>query len=121
MQRWILVGILLITASWGGWTLFQRHREAVERQRFGIWAAAYQRATQSFYGQDYQKAEKFFTDVLPETEQRFPKDRRLAELLSMLGAAYHLDGKSEQAEPILKRDLAVYETISPSDPESKRY
>ena len=96
--------------------MLQRHREAAERQRLAVWAAAYQHAIQAFYSQDYPTAEKLFTDVLPETEKRYPKDHRLGDLLSMLGASYHLDGKSDQAEPILKRALEMYEALSPPDP-----
>jgi tetratricopeptide (TPR) repeat protein len=109
MRRWILSGILLITMSWGGWTLFRRHREAV-------WLAAYQQATQVFYQGDYLTAERIFTDILPNAEKWYPKDRRLADLLSMLGTSYRVDHKYEQAELLLKRALQVYERISPSDP-----
>ncbi len=109
MRRWILLGILVIAASWGGWILFKRHREAV-------WLAAYQHATQVFYREDYATAEKIFTDILPNAEKWYPKDRRLAVLLSMLGTSYRVDHKYEQAEPLLKRALQVYETISPPDP-----
>jgi len=116
MRRWILLGILAVVASWGAWILLQRHREAVERQGLAAWAAAYQSATRAFYEQRYPAAEKLLTEILPETERRYPKDHRLGDLLSMLGASYRLDGKLDQAEPILKRALEVYETISPSDP-----
>jgi len=109
MRRWILLGIIAITAILGGWILFQRRRQAV-------WLAAYQRATQVFYRGDYATAEKIFTDILPVTEKLYPKDRRLADLLSMLGTSYRVDHKYEQAEPLLKRALQVYGTISPADP-----
>ena len=52
MRRWILLGILVLAASWGGWTMVQRHRVAVEHRREAAWVAAYQRATQAFYGGD---------------------------------------------------------------------
>lgn len=115
MRRWILLGILVVTGVWGGWTLLQRHREAVERRREAGWQAAYQRATQAFYVGDYATAERLFTGILPEGEKFHPKDRYLAELLSMLGTSYSLDHKHEQAEPALKRALEVYGTISPPD------
>jgi len=109
MRRWIVLGILVITAGWAGWKLFQSHREAV-------WLAAYQHTTQAFYRGDYATAEKIFTDILPNGEKWYPKDRRLADLLSMLGTSYRVDHKYEQAEPLLKRALQVYEEISPPDP-----
>lgn len=115
MRRWILLGILVITASWGGWMLVQRHREAIERDRQTAWNAAFQRATQAFYAGDYAMAEKVFTDILPETEKLHPQDRNLAELLSMLGTSYSMDKKEEQAEPVLKQALQVYAEISPPD------
>jgi len=109
MRRWILLGILVIAASWGGWTLFQGHREAV-------WLAAYKHATRVFYQEDYATAEKLFTDILPNAEKWYAKDRRLADLLSMLGTSYRVDHKYEQAELLLKRALQVYMRISPADP-----
>jgi len=109
MRRWILLGILVVVASWGGWALFQRHREAV-------WLAAYKNATQAFYQEDYATAEKIFTDILPDAEKWYPKDYRLAGLLSMLGTSYRVEHKYEQAEPLLKRALQFYMTISPPDP-----
>lgn len=115
MRRWILLGILVITAGWGTWTLVRRHREAVEQRREAAWQAAYLRATQIFYGGDYPAAEKLFTALLPEAEKFHPKDRSFAELLSMLGTSYSLDHKPEQAEPALKRALEVYATIPQTD------
>lgn len=115
MRRWVLLGILVVTAGWGGRVLFQGHREAVQRHREAEWSAAYQHATQMFYQGDYATAEKIFTDILPNAEKWYPRDRRLAELLSMLGTSYRVEHKNEQSEPVLKRALQVYETISPSD------
>ncbi len=116
MRRSILLAIVVISASWGGWTLFQRHRASRKAKAEAVWLAAYQHATQVFYREDYATAEKLFTDILPNAEKSYPKDRRLADLLSMLGTSYRVDHKYEQAEPLLKRALQVYETISPSDP-----
>jgi tetratricopeptide (TPR) repeat protein len=116
MRRWVLVGILVATATWGGWTLIQRHRQAVEHQRETAWLTAYGRAAQMFYGEDYVMAEKTITDILPDAEKSHPNDRRFADLLSMLGTSYRVDHKYDQAEPILKRALQVYERISPHDP-----
>ena len=116
MRRWVLLGILIITAIWGGRTLFQRHQASLKAKAEAAWLAAYQHATQAFYQENYATAEKIFTDILPDAEKRYPKDRRLAELLSMLGTSYNMDHKYELAEPTLKRALQVYEMISPSDP-----
>jgi len=116
MRRWLLLGILVITASWGGWTLVQRHRASEKAKVEGAWSAAYQDATQSFYRGDCATTEKGFSDLLPNAEKRYPKDRHLADLLSMLGTCYRADHKYEQAEPVLKRALQVYKEISPSDP-----
>ena len=115
MRRWGLVGILVITAIWGGWTLFQRHRASQQAKAEAEWSAAYQHVTELFYQGEYATAEKSFTDILPNAENWYPNDRRLAELLSMLGTSYRMDHKYEQAEPLLKRALKVYEKISPSD------
>src|SRR6266481_4349205 len=121
MRRYVLLGILIITAGWGGRVLFKRHREAEQRQREAVWWQAYQHATQMFYQGDYGTAEKTFTDILPNAEKWYPKDRRLGELLSMLGTSYREEHKYEQAEPVLKRALEVYETISPSDSLGKEH
>lgn len=115
MRRWMLLGVLVITAGWGAWTLVRRHREAVEQRREAGWQAAYQRANQAFYGGDYPEAEKLFAALLPEAEKFHSKDRSLAELLSMLGTSFSMDHKPEQAEPALKRALQVYAAISPTD------
>jgi tetratricopeptide (TPR) repeat protein len=116
MLRWILLGILVLAASWEGWTLFHRHREAVQGQREAVRSAAYHQATEAFYTQNYAQAEKLITDILPDAEKSYPNERRLAELLSMLGTAYSLDHRDQRAEPILKQALQVYATISPADP-----
>lgn len=116
MRRWLLLGILVIAASWEGWTLFQGHRASQKSKAEAPWLVAYQHATQSFYMEDCATAEKGFTDLLPMAEKRYPKDRNLAGLLSMLGTCYRADHKYEQAEPVLKRALEVYKQISPADP-----
>jgi tetratricopeptide (TPR) repeat protein len=116
MRRWILLGILVLAASWEGWTLFHRHREAVQAQRDAVRSAAYNKAMEAFYTQNYVLAEKLITDILPDVERSFSNDRRFAQLLSMLGASYNLDHKEQQAEPILKQALQVYASISPADP-----
>lgn len=115
MRRWVLAAILAATAAWGAWTLVQRRREAIRQNREIAWMAAYQGATRAFYGADYPVAEKLLTDVLPETETLHPRDRSLADVLTMLGTSYSLEHKSQQAEPILKQALEVYERISPPD------
>src|SRR5260370_35289046 len=78
MRRWILLGILVVVASWGGWALFQRHREAV-------WLAAYKHATQAFYQEVYATAEKNFPEILREAKKCYPKDYRLVALPSRRG------------------------------------
>lgn len=115
MLRWTLLGILVIVASWGGRTLVQRQRQAAAQQREAESAAVYQKATQAFYDGDYATAEKVLTEILPSVEKSYPNSRRLAELLSMLGTSYRVEHKYDQAEPILKRSVEVYDTISPPD------
>ena len=116
MRRWLLLGILVIAASWEGWTLFQSHRASQKAKAEAPWLEAYRQATQSFYMEDCATAEKSFTELLPTAERRYPKDRNLAGLLSMLGTCYRVDHKDDQAEPVLKQALEIYKQISPADP-----
>ena len=122
MRRWILLGILVITATWAGSTVFRRHRQAVQDQREAVQAEregakseAFHRAAEAFYTQKYALAEKLITDLLPEAE-KYPNRHRLAELLSMLGTSYASEHKPQEAEPALKRSLEVYRSLSPLDP-----
>ena len=116
MRRWVLLGILVVTAGWGCWTLLQRHRASRKAEADAVWMAAYQRATQAFYREDYPTAERLFTDILSNYEKEYLNDRRLANLLLMLGTSYRVERKYEQAEPLLKRALQVYGSVSPPDP-----
>ena len=115
MRRWVLAGILVVTAGWGGSVFFQRHREAVRQQREAALWAPYAPAMQALYAEKYGLAEKLFAGMLPGVEKEYANDKRLADLLSMLGTSYREERKYEQAEPVLKRAVETYRRISPFD------
>src|SRR2546422_2542343 len=94
MRRWILLALLVMAGAWGGWTMLQHHREAV-------WSESFAQASATFARHDYAGAEKMLVSILPGTEKRYPHDRRLANVLGMLGTSYRADHNYEQAEPIL--------------------
>jgi hypothetical protein len=72
MRRWVLLRILVMTAGWGGWTLFQHHRASRKAKAEAAQLAAYQHATQLFYLRDYATAERSFMDILPNAEKVMP-------------------------------------------------
>jgi tetratricopeptide (TPR) repeat protein len=122
VRRLILLGVLLITAAYGAWTLFRNHGEAAQRQRELAqskreepFTMTYQQATKAFYDGNVGVAEKLFADILPHAEKAYPNDSRLAALLSMLGTCYREDQKYDQAEPLLLRAVQIYQQISPRD------
>src|SRR5712692_8436872 len=105
MRRWILLAFLVIAGVWGGWTMLQRHREAV-------WSASFAQASAAFARHDYAATEKILLSILPDTEKRYSHDRRLANVLGKLGTSYRADHNYDQAEPILKRARQLYESLS---------
>ncbi len=105
MRRWILLALLVLAGAWGGWIMFQRHREA-------LWSETFARASGAFARHDYAGTEKILVSMLPDTEKRYPHEPRLANVLDMLGTSYRADRNYEQAEPVLKRALQLYESVS---------
>ena len=85
--------------------MFQRHSDAA-------WSQSFAQASRAFIRQDYAGAEKILVSILPDTEKRYPHDVRLANMLGMLGASYRADRNYDQAEPVLKRALQLYESLS---------
>src|SRR5437899_7110135 len=105
MRRWILLGLLAVVAAWGSWIMLQQYREKT-------WSESFAHASAAFVRHDYPGTEKILVSILPDTEKRYPHDPRLADVLGMLGTSYRADQHYEQAEPILKRALQLYEGVS---------
>src|SRR5260370_14244028 len=105
MRRWILLALLVIAGAWGDWIMFQRHREE-------MWCEAFTQASGAFARHDYAGTEKILVSILPDTEKRYSNETSLANVLDMLGTAYRADRNYEQAEPVLKRALQLYESLS---------
>ncbi len=105
MRRWILLALLVVVGMWGRWTMLQHHRDAV-------WSESFAQASRAFVRHDYPGTEKILVGIFPDTEKRYPHDMRLADVLGMLGTSYRADSNYEQAEPILKRALQLYESVS---------
>src|SRR5437867_6415582 len=105
MRRWFLLALLVVVGMWGSWIMLQRHREAV-------WSESFGRASAAFSRHDYAGAERILLSILTDTERWYPHGHRLANVLGMLGTSYRADRNYEQAEPILKRALQLYESLS---------
>ncbi len=75
----------------------------------GLWEK-YMAAGQAAYQQgNNAEAEKQFSAALIEAEQFGPEDIRFGGTLNALGFIYHTQGKYAEAEPLLKRALAIAE------------
>src|SRR6267378_5237661 len=59
MRRWILLAYLVFAGAWGGWTMLQRHKEAV-------WSESYAQASAAFARHDYAGTEKILVSIVPE-------------------------------------------------------
>jgi len=117
MRRGILIAILALLALWGGWTLFQQHREAaknaVEAEHEAVWNPAFQEARAAIYSYRCDDAEPILQSMLPQTEQWWPHGPHLEAVLMMLGLCYRSDHKYEVAEPLLTRTLDFNDTSDP--------
>jgi len=73
---------------------------------------------QAYKAGEYAKAEKLFESALKEAEGFGPNDRRLATSLNNLALLHKARGKYDQAEPLYKRALAIWEKcLGPDHPD----
>jgi tetratricopeptide (TPR) repeat protein len=117
MRRGILLGVLVILAAWGGWTLFHQYKEraanAVELERDSFWNPTFQQAQAAMYANRCDEAEPILQSMLPKAEEWWPNGSRLEAVLIMLGRCYRADHRYELAEPLLMRALNFNDTSDP--------
>ena len=96
--RWLLAGVLCLLL----WPVSTAAQETAWEKYMGAAATAYQQG-------DYAEAEKQFKIALKEAEQFGDQDPRLGMSLLALGSVYIYQGLYAQAEPLIKRSLAIGE------------
>jgi len=108
MRQWILLSVVLVGASYEGWTLFQRHRE-------DIWITAYSQGCTAFTAGKYADAEQILAAALPQTEQWWPHGSELVDNLRVLAMSYRAEHKYDQAKPLFERALELSTNVSSAD------
>jgi tetratricopeptide (TPR) repeat protein len=119
MLRRILLGFLVVAASFGFWQLRTHAREkaaenaAIEQQvRFG---KPFSEALVAFQQKRYVDAEAILTGLLPEVERDSPNSAREADVLHGLGAVTHLQHREQEAEGYYKRAIEIRRKILEAD------
>jgi tetratricopeptide (TPR) repeat protein len=100
--RWLLMLLLMMTA--GGCAASRRANPTAWQHAYNAGRTAYERG-------HYARAEKLFAAAVKEAEQFGGNDPRLARSLNDLAAAYAVQGKYADAEPLYKRSLAILEKV----------
>ena len=101
--RWLLVGLVcLATAAYGQGSPWETYMAAGDK---------------AYHEGDYPEAVKEWVAAVKEAEGFGPQDPRLATSLNDLGEVYLLQGRYAEAEPLLKRALAIRENaLGPEHP-----
>lgn len=98
--RWLVVGLfsvaLLSVQAWAGPEQWQNHMDA---------------AVEAFVDGDYAEAAQRFEAAVNEAESFDADDPRLAESLNGLGVVYRTVRRFTEAEPLLRRALAIRERV----------
>ena len=103
----VLLGVLMILASSPSWALAQH----------AIWETYNHAGMKAYQAGRYAEAEKLFTFALKAAEESGVQDQRLATSLNNLALVYKAQAKYDQAEPLYKRSLAIYEkALGPDHP-----
>ncbi len=79
------------------------------------WMTSTVSGVEALQGGDFAKAEKHFAVALREAKGFGPEDPRLADSLNNLAAAYHAQGRYNEAEPLYDQALAIREKILGSE------
>ncbi len=104
--KWLLVGLACL-AFWPA------HAPA----QYGQWNKLNAAGIEAHQRGDYAEAEKQWSAALKEAEGFGPQSPRLATSLSNLAALYNAQGRYGEAEPLLKRVLAIDEkALRPDHP-----
>ena len=87
----IVVIVLAGVLTWQGLVAHRHQAARAEAERDAQWTATHQQASQAFGGGNYPEAERIVLAILPNAEKWYPRDRRLADALGMLGKSYRAD------------------------------
>ncbi len=79
------------------------------------WQKHEQDGYQAFYEGRYAEAEEHFKAALKEAEKSEPEDPLVARSLKNLALLYAVQRKYAEAEPLLKRSLAIWEKAQGPD------
>ncbi len=83
----------------------------------GLWETYLAAATKAYQQGNYPEAAKELAAALKEAEGFGPQDPRLATNLNNLAGLYYAQGRYAEAEPLLKRALAIVEkALGPEHP-----
>lgn len=119
MCRWISLILLILAASYAGWKWWQvAHENALlheQGSRETTWGSAYAQANSDYRSGPFPEAAQKLEAVLPQTEQWWPHSPRLFETLYFLGGSYRAAHNYDAAEPILRRALALAQTLESPD------
>ena len=74
-----------------------------------LWDTYMDAGTKAYQQGNYPEAERQFKGAVKEAEGFGPEAPRLTTSLNDLGALYRAQGKYAEAEPLLKRSLAIRE------------
>jgi tetratricopeptide (TPR) repeat protein len=82
------------------------------------WQTYLDDGTKAYQAGRYSEAEKLLKLALTEAERFGPSDLRLATSLNSLAVLHKAQGKYDQAEPLYKRALAIWEkALGPEHPD----
>jgi tetratricopeptide (TPR) repeat protein len=108
MKRWALLAILSVAAVYAVWTM-------VERDREGAWQTAYGHSYSLFASRHYGEAADALLAIMPEVERWWPNSPRQLQALVFLGGCYRNAHNYAAAVPLLKRALALSESLPAPD------
>ncbi len=107
-KRWLLVGLVCLALAAVAYVFLQ----------VGPWETYMAAGKKAYQQGNYSEAENQFGAALKEAEEFGPQDQRLATSLGYLGEVYRLQRRYADAEPLLKRALAIWEkALGPEHPE----
>jgi len=79
------------------------------------WQQSYDAGRDAYERADYNRAQKMFATAVKEAERFGDQDPRLARSLNDLAAAYAVQGKYPEAEPLYQRSLAILKQVRGPD------
>lgn len=88
---------------------------SVSKSQDVVWQQAYDSAKRAFAEHRYSDADKAYQTALVQAENFEPGDPRLSATLFGLGVDYYIEGRYEEAEPLLLRVVELREADATPD------